>query len=49
MCPLIYFDQESRTTIENIWADEDCPEMKANAPDICSNYYKDRYVYTKTK
>lgn len=41
-CPLIYFDKGSLSIIENIWASVKWPDMKANAPDICSNYYKDK-------
>ncbi|MFH1236676.1 MAG: hypothetical protein V1685_07165 [Parcubacteria group bacterium] len=42
LCPLIYFNTESVNLIEKIWADTKWLEMKANAPDICSNYYKDK-------
>lgn len=45
VCPLIYFDKDSLSLIENIWASVIWTEMKANAPDICSNYYKDRNSY----
>lgn len=42
LCPLTYFSSSARIMIEKIWADTEWPEMKANAPEICSNYYKGR-------
>ena len=42
LCPMNYFSQSARILIERLWADTDWPEMKANAPEICSNYYKGR-------
>lgn len=41
ICPLSYFEAESKTRIENEWANTNSPELKANAPDICSGEYKD--------
>ena len=40
LCPLNYFSPSARTLIEKIWADTNWPEMKANAPEICSKDYK---------
>jgi len=40
LCPLTYFSESARNLIEKIWIDTDWPEMKANAPEICSNYFK---------
>lgn len=42
LCPLTFFSSSARIMIEKIWADTDWPEMKANAPEICSNYFKNR-------
>ncbi|MDD5566702.1 MAG: hypothetical protein PHH01_00750 [Patescibacteria group bacterium] len=43
LCPMTYFDSISTAEIEKIWAEnETTPENLANAPDICSNYYKNR-------
>ena len=42
LCPLTYFSSSARTLIEKLWADTEWPEMKANAPEICSNYFKER-------
>lgn len=39
LCPLTYFSPPAKALIEKIWADTNWPEMKANAPLICSNYY----------
>lgn len=39
LCPLSYFDGNAKSTIESIWATTDWPEMKANAPAICSRQY----------
>ena len=38
-CPLSYFTQESRTRIEEIWAQTNWPEMKAQYPKICNGAY----------
>ena len=43
LCPMIYFSPTAKAMIEQIWAETDWVEMKANAPEICANYYKDRY------
>lgn len=40
LCPLTYFSQSARILLEKIWTNTDWPEMKTNAPEICSNYYK---------
>ncbi|OGJ21420.1 MAG: hypothetical protein A2804_03350 [Candidatus Pacebacteria bacterium RIFCSPHIGHO2_01_FULL_46_10] len=42
LCPLTYFSSSARILIEKIWTDTDWPEMKTNAPEICSNYFKER-------
>lgn len=39
ICPMNYFSPSAKATIGKIWVNTDWPEMKANAPDICSNYY----------
>jgi len=42
LCPLTYFSPSDRILLEKIWTDTDWPEMKTNAPEICSNYFKGR-------
>lgn len=42
LCPLTYFSQSSKILLEKLWADTNWPVMKANAPEICSNYFKNR-------
>ncbi len=42
ICPMSYFDPESKVRIEKGWVDTEEPRIKRNAPDICSNYYKDK-------
>ncbi|MFA5926597.1 MAG: hypothetical protein WCT32_02090 [Patescibacteria group bacterium] len=39
LCPLTYFSASAKSSLETWWANTNWPEMKANAPDICSNYY----------
>ncbi len=41
ICPLNYFDPASRARIETDWANTNWPELKRNAPDICSGDYKE--------
>ncbi|MFA5070309.1 MAG: hypothetical protein WC528_03425 [Patescibacteria group bacterium] len=43
LCPMIYFDSASKILIEKIWAETNSPEMKANAPEICSGGYEDKF------
>jgi hypothetical protein len=38
-CPLTYFTRESEARIEQIWAQTDMPEMKAQYPKICNSGY----------
>jgi hypothetical protein len=38
-CPLAYFTLESQARIEEIWAQTDWPEMKAQYPKICNGAY----------
>lgn len=40
LCPLSYFASSARSAIENLWANTNATELKANAPDICSGDYK---------
>lgn len=43
LCPMTYFDAESRARIEKIWAatpEHAYKDMKIHFPDICSGYYK---------
>lgn len=40
LCPMNYFSPESKIVIEQIWAKTSWPELRANAPEICSNIYK---------
>lgn len=42
LCPMNYFSSDSKALIEKIWAEENWPELKTNAPEICSNAYKYR-------
>jgi hypothetical protein len=49
-CPMQYFDDASRTSIEQVWANTsdsnfvDMPELKERFPDICSGpIYKTAY------
>ena len=42
LCPMIYFDNNSRALIEQIWAETDSPTIRENAPEICSGGYKGR-------
>ncbi|HCR35965.1 hypothetical protein A2130_00375 [Candidatus Woesebacteria bacterium GWC2_33_12] len=42
LCPLTYFSPSARSLLEKIWTETDWPEMKTNAPEICSNYFKER-------
>ena len=39
LCPMTYFAASAKSTIETIWANLSWPELKANAPDICSGDY----------
>lgn len=39
LCPMSYFESGAKSQIESLWAATNWPEMKANAPDICSNDY----------
>lgn len=41
LCPLSYFSTSAKTSIESLWASVNAPELKANAPDICSGDYAD--------
>lgn len=41
ICPLSYFDPESKARIEKEWEDTKEPKIKRNAPDICSGDYKE--------
>lgn len=41
ICPLSYFNLESKARIEKEWADTNEPKIKRNAPDICSGDYKE--------
>lgn len=41
LCPLTYFDGDSRRRIENIWAKSTYPH-KDRFPDICSGFYHGR-------
>jgi len=36
LCPMSYFAPSAKSSIEGLWANVDSPELKANAPDICS-------------
>ena len=42
LCPLSYFDPDSKIRIEDAWAKTNWPEIKANAPEICSGKYKEK-------
>lgn len=42
ICPMSYFDTDSKKRIEAAWASTNSLKMKANSPDICSNFYKDK-------
>jgi hypothetical protein len=42
ICPMNYFNPESKSRIEKDWANTKEPRIKKNAPDICSGYYKDK-------
>lgn len=39
LCPMTYFATSAKSTIEAIWSTTDWPEMKENAPNICSGNY----------
>lgn len=41
ICPLSYFNPESRARIEKEWANTKDPRIKKNAPEICSGDYKE--------
>jgi hypothetical protein len=38
-CPLMYFTEESRIRLENIWDRTDIPQMKPQYPKICNSVY----------
>jgi len=40
ICPLNYFTPDAKARIEKSWANTNWPELKRNAPDICSGDYK---------
>ena len=39
ICPLSYFASSAKSTIDNLWANTSAPELKTNAPNICSGDY----------
>lgn len=39
LCPMQYFTSDAKTAIESLWANTNSPNLKANAPDICSGDY----------